>query len=454
MQELAEVRAHLAALQKKRFLPSSEKMPPMPREVKKLRPANADEAKALRVQNQNAKKSLPTEIIDVPVPEASRSCPCNAPNFKEVGNGTPAVTYHYIAAHFRRIIYRRQTLACATCRSHLITAEIPGRLFDRSPYSPSFIAEIIVQKCEDGIPLYRIAKQFERQGIPMARSTMTDLFHRAADLLSPISQRMVERIRESYVVFADETTLKMQVSEKRAFMWTFLGASLTGFMFSPTRSGDVPMKVLGGSEGWLMVDLYTGYNKVTSSGNRMRAGCLAHARRKIFDAKDHNEALEALALIRDIYVVEHDAESTNLSGTEQHLAMRKTLSRPLMAKLLLWARRESKRHGPKSLLGKATGYLLRNRKPLTRFLDVIALPPDNNRSEAALRRVALGRKNYLFVQDEDSGENLAGLFSIIASCVQNKLNPVQYIHDVLIRLGEHPNQRIDELLPDRWKPVD
>ena len=125
-----------------------------------------------------------------------------------------------------------------------------------------------------------------------------------------------------------------------------------------------------------------------------------------------------------------------------------------MARLLCWARTQRRTHGPKTLLGRAAGYIVRNRKPLTRFLHVAKLPLDNNRSEAALRRVALGRKNYLFVGDEDSGKNIAGLFSIVASCVLNGINPVEYITDVLERISDHPASRIDDLLPDRWRPPD
>src|SRR5262249_23990951 len=139
-------------------------------------------------------------------------------------------------------------------------------------------------------------------------------------------------------------------------------------------------------------------------------------------------------------------------GTEAHLEMRRARSRPLVAMLLRWARHHRRGHPPKSLMGKATGYMLRNRKALTRFLYVAGLPPDNNRSEAALRRVALGRKNYLFVGHEKAGNNIAGLFSLIASCTANGLNPIAYLTDVLSRIGSHPNSKIDDLLPDRWRP--
>lgn len=455
-EKLEDFEQRFAALERRLLGPKTEKMPPMPDEVRKLRPAKPEDAKRLRQENARARAQLQTEIVPVPVPAKDRACPACGPEktkMKPVGNGTPSVTYHYIAAHFRRVIYQRETLAC-TCGRHIVTAPCPDKLTERSPYGASFVAALIVHKCEDGIPLYRMEKQFERVGIPLARSTMTDLFHRGAERLQPIADEIQRCVAASEIVFADETSLKMQSSPKRAFVWTFLGGALTSFVFSPTRSGEVPLKVLGDSQGELMADLYTGYNQVTLPGRRRRAGCLAHARRKVFEAKANPEAAAALEIIRDVYVVEHDAKEAGLQGTAEHLALRTTRTRPLMARLLLWARAQRRTHGPKSLIGRAAGFIVRNRKALTRFLYVPGLPPDNNRSEAALRRVALGRKNYLFVGHEEAGENIAGLFSIVASCTQNNLNPVQYLTDVLSRIDTHPQKKIRSLLPDQWKPLD
>lgn len=451
---MEELRQKLASLERRVLGPKSEKMPSMAGEVRKERPARAEDAKQRRAENLRVRKDVPTEVVPVRVPEADRTCPrCGNEELKRVGNGTPSETYVYVAAHFRRRVYQRETLSCS-CGRHIITAPCPEKLADRSPYSASFLAALIVHKCEDGIPLYRMEKQFERLGIPIARSTMNDLFHRGATLLAPIAARILVRIAQSEIVFADETSLKMQSSHKRAFVWTFLGDDLVGFVFSPTRSGSVPVSVLGESQGELMADLYTGYNAITVPGRRRRAGCLAHARRKVFEAKAEVEAQEALDLIRDVYVVEHDAREAGVEGTAEHLAMRSARTRPLMARLLAWARARRRTHGPKTLLGKAAGYIVRNRKPLTRFLYVSGLPPDNNRSEAALRRVALGRKNFLFVGHEDAGENIAGLYTIVASCVQNGVNPIEYVTDLLDRLSSHPHRDIDALLPDRWTPAE
>jgi transposase len=450
--ELEELRQKFAALERRVLGPKSEKMPPMAGEVRKKRPPDPEQAKARRRDNAAAREKLETEIVAVPLPDAVRLCPqCGGDALKPVGSGTPSAVYEYVAAHFRKRVYLRETRACS-CGEYIVTAPCPDKLADRCSYAPSFVAHLIVAKCDDGIPIYRLEKQYARSGVPIARSTMTDLFHRAAELLAPISRRILEIVGKSPIVFADETSIKMLGSSKRAFVWVFLAEKLVGFDFSTSRSGETPQRILGDSTGELMVDLYTGYNRVTAPGRRTRAGCLAHARRKIFEAKDVPEAASALDLIRDIYVVEHDVRAAGCQGTAAHLAIRRERSRPLMARLLVWARAQRRSSPPKSLMGTAARYIVRNHRALTRFLRVAALPPDNNRAEAALRRVALGRKNYLFVGHEHAGKNIAGLFSILASCSANGVNPLDYLADVLTRIHSHDHRRLDELLPDRWRP--
>jgi transposase len=124
-----------------------------------------------------------------------------------------------------------------------------------------------------------------------------------------------------------------------------------------------------------------------------------------------------------------------------------------MARLLCWARRQRGRHLPKGPMARAVNYLLTNHRALTRFLTDVRIPPDNNRSEAALRVVALGRKNFLYVGNEDAGENIAGLYSLVATCLAHGKNPIEYLKDVLMRISTHPQSRIAELLPDAWQPA-
>jgi len=450
--EIADLKQKLAALERRVLGPKSEKMPPMSGEVAKERPRDPEEAKRKRREALAAKASVETTTVDIPVPAEERQCPaCGNQELKTVGEGTPSSIYDYVRGHFRKRLYRRETLSCS-CGDYIVKAPPPDRVDDNCQYSASFIAFIIVSKCEDGLPFYRLAKMISRSGVPAARSTLTDLFHRGADLLAPLSARLIERVAEEQIVFADETSIKMLEGNKRAFIWTFLGGDLIGYEFSPDRSGETPSRVLGDSQGELVVDMYTGYNAITQPGKRRRAGCLAHARRKVFEAKEDPAAAAALEIIRDVYVVEHDARAAGIEGTSDHLELRRSRTRPLMARLLSWARDVRRTHNPKSPLGGAARYIARNHAALTRFTRVAALPPDNNRSEAALRRVALGRKNYLFVGNEDAGKNTAGLFSLVASCAHNEVDPIAYLSDVLVRVGSHPQSRIDELLPDKWRP--
>ena len=151
--------------------------------------------------------------------------------------------------------------------------------------------------------------------------------------------------------------------------------------------------MLGASAGTLVVDMYTGYNEVTSTGGRTRAAYLAHARRRFFDALSYApEARIPLELIRDVYVVEHDAKAEGIARTDAHTRLRNARSRPIMDRLHAWLEERKDQYAPKSAIASAVRYALNSWEELTRFLDDARIPPDNNRSESALRVVALGRK--------------------------------------------------------------
>ena len=453
--EVEKLKTDFDLLKKQLLGPKSEKMPPpVPRGTASSPEEKRAEARRKRREAAVAKEALVTESVQANVPEPQRTCPhCRRDNLKTVGDGKASTIFDYVPGYFRRRVTARETLACP-CGQYIVTAPAPDRVGDKTRYSASFIAHLVTAKCGDSIPLYRLETQYRRIGIPIARSTMTDLFHRAAFELAPLSRRLVERVASAEIVLADETGIRMQGTTKRAFMWTFIAGNLIAFRFSVDRSGETPAKVLGGTQGTLVVDAYTGYNRVTGVGKRTRAGCLAHARRKLFEAKDAaHEVHEALEIIRDVYIVEHEAKERRLVGTPEHLTLRESRTRPLMARLFRWLRHHRGRHPPKGLMGRAVRYALNNRRELTRFLYDARIPPDNNRSESALRVVALGRKNFLFVGHEDAGNNIAGLYSLIATCTACGVNPLDYIRDVLMRVAVHPHVRIDELLPDAWRPA-
>jgi transposase len=452
--KLEDVIGQLEAIKRQVLGKKSDKMPPMNREVRKKRPADPAEAQAERRKNAELRAAR-VETKDVPhkAPEAERSCPhCARRDLRPVGEGKESFVWDYVPGYFRRYRHVRETLAC-TCGQHIVTAPGPDSSIEQTRYGDGLRAYVVTSKCADAMPLYRLAKQFRRLGIPIPRSTLTDLFHQVAKALLPLSERLVQLAAACDVVLADETPMKMQRLDKKGYVWTFIGGDIIVYRFSPNRSAETPSAVLGDSKGVLVVDMYTGYNEVTRTKHRERAACLAHARRKLFDALSAvPEAKTALELIRDVYVVEHDAKTAGVVRTIEHLRMRQARSKPLMGRLHALLTEEKTKHLPKGPMGKAISYILGNWKELTRFLDDVRLPPDNNRSEAALRIVALGRKNFLFVGDEDSGKNIAGLYSLVATCEAAGKNPLAYLTDVLSRIGEHPMSRLDELLPHLWQP--
>ena len=186
----------------------------------------------------------------------------------------------------------------------------------------------------------------------------------------------------------------------------------------------------------------------------LRAGRASRRNYADWERRQHvPEAKEALSLIAGMYRVEHEAERRGIVGTPAHLTLRRELARPLYVRLLLLARETRRAHAPKTLLGRAARYTWRNQVALGRCLKDARIPLDNNRAENAMRLVALGRKNFLFVHSEEAGKELALLYSLVVSCTRVGVNPVEYVADVLDRLGAITDaDELAELLPHRWKP--
>ncbi len=181
---------------------------------------------------------------------------------------------------------------------------------------------------------------------------------------------------------------------------------------------------------------------------------MSHARRKFFEALAVAVgARQALNFILELYRVEREAKATSIQGTAAHLDLRQLKSRPVMEQFQAWLNAQQPLHTPKSLLGKAITYALNNWKALCLFLTDARIPLDNNASEQALRIAALGRKNFLFVGNEEAGHNIATLYSLVMTAIARGLNPESYLADVLIRIQDLPDSRLHELLPQNWKPL-
>src|SRR5260370_18900414 len=168
------------------------------------------------------------------------------------------------------------------------------------------MAHLVTAKCADSIPLYRLAKSYRRTGIPIARATMGDLFHASAEAAKPLAERLLTLIRQENLVLADETPIRVQAEKRtrKSYVWTFRTGKLIAYRYSPSRSGQTPVDVLGGTQGYLVVDGFTGYNRITVPEERIRVGCWAHVRRKFFAAiPTAPEAQQLLDLILGLYRV-------------------------------------------------------------------------------------------------------------------------------------------------------
>ena len=430
----------------------------MPR-VKTGESPTPEEVQATRKERAEAKAQTPTVRVEHKVPDALRKCTaCGRTDLAPMGAGKCTFVWEFVPAKFVRLEHVQEVLRCP-CGGCVVTAPGAPKVVEKGKYGASFLAHIAVAKCADHLPIYRLEKELARKGAPVARSTMNELLHRTSALLAPVWTRLLDVIRTRDIVLADETRLRIlkdaSGKPKTGFVWTFGAADERGgfdvaYHFADSRSGATPKALLEGTKGVLLVDGYSGYNDVENVSSRRRAACLAHARRYFFDAlKTAAIAQEALDIITELYRVEHDAKAQGLS-TDSHLEFRKLRAGPIREKFKDWLDEQQPRHPPKSPLGAAIRYTLAQWQELGVFLEDARVPLDNNASERSLRRIALGRKNYLFVGDVESGKSLAGLYSLVATCESRGINPFDYLADVLTRVQDHPAKAIDELLPAQW----
>jgi len=452
---------HENAQLKKAVLGSRSEKSKMPR-IKTGAPATPEQVQKTRRDRAAAKAQAPTVRVEHKVPDAERQCTvCGNAKLEPLGDGKTTSVWEFVPARFVRVEHVQEVLRCR-CNGFVVTAPGAPKVVEKGQYGASFLAHLAVSKCADHTPIYRLEKAFARQGVPVARSTMNELLHRASAILEPVWTRLLDVVRVRPVVGADETRLRIVRDKsgktKNGFVWTFnarddAGGLDVAYVFAEDRSGSTPKTLLEGTKGVLLVDGYSGYNVVDEVSSRRRAACHAHLRRYFHDALPTAPvAQEMLDLVAELYVAEHAADEQRLVGRAK-LEFRKQRAGPVRSRMRTWLDAHRERHPPKSPIGAALRYAENQWEQLGVFLDDERVPLDNNGSERALRRVALGRKNYLFVHDVERGESIAGLYSLVATCEARGINPFEYLADMLARVQDHPAGAIDELLPGAWAAV-
>ncbi len=347
----------------------------------------------------------------------------------------------------------------------IITASKPSMPIDKGLPGPGLLAHVIVSKYADHLPLYRQENISERQGVKIPRSTSCDWMAACAELLRPLYDLMVTCILQSAWLHTDDTPVKNlghQPGETdKGRFWIYYGDRThpyNAFDFTVNRKRDGPQNFLADFSGYLHADAFTGYDALYLPSPRpgkepiKEVACNAHARRKFHEAKlsDELRAHQALGYYRALYILEGGATANNFDD-DQRLAMRQDLSVPLLKEFKTWLDKERDQVLPKSPMAEAIGYALNNWTALIRYTEAGFLSIDNNVAEREMKRIAIGRKNWLFVGSETGGRTAAVLFSFTSTCHRLRVDPWAYLQDVLTRLPRMSAEHLPELLPDRWQ---
>jgi transposase len=401
---------------------------------------------------------LPREEIVIDVED--KTCACCGGRKHRIGEDV-SERLDVIPARFKVIVTRRPKYACAACAGEVVQAPAPERLIENGIPTEALVAHVLVAKYADHSPLYRQAQIYARQGITLDRSTLADWVGRAAFALRPVQARLLEQLKQSTKLFADETTAPVldpgRGCTKKGQLWAYArderpwaGTALpaVAYIYAPDRKHARPAEHLAGFSGTLQVDGYGAYADLAEAGNVELAFCWSHVRRRFYEIQAATPApiaAEALVRIAALYAIE--AEIRGRTADERRQA-RQLRTKPLIDALLAWLKAKLAAVSGKSTIAEAIRYALSRWDGLARFLDDGRIEIDSNVVERSMRPIALGRKNHLFAGSDGGGMHWAVIASLIETCKMNDLDPEAYLRDVLTKIvARHPMRRIDELLP-------
>ncbi len=425
-----------------------------------------DDRAAPRRKKRPGRRPLPehlprTQVVHELSPE-ERACPCCGEQRSEIGSET-SEQLEIVPAKFFVIEHVRVKYACRHCEEHVAIAPKPPQPIDKGLPGPGLLAYVTLGKYGDHMPLYRLEEMSARHGVSLRRGTLCQWVAAAADLAAPLVKRMRELlVTQSRIIATDDTTVKLLdglIGKARtARFWAYLGDKRHPhivFDFTDSRRRDGPAKFLAGYAGYLQADAFSGYDAIyhDSQGKILEVACWAHCRRYWWEARDADpqRAHGALSYLGRLYQIE---QAMAEKSPEEKLAARREHALPILAAMRAWLDTfEEGRLLPKSPLTKAYQYTRNQWEALVRYTENGELAIDNNASERMMKIPAIGRKNWLFVASQTGGQRAAILFSLVASCKANQVEPWAYLNDVFSRLPSIPpenTEQLDRLLPNRW----
>jgi transposase len=343
-------------------------------------------------------------------------------------------------------------------QANVVIADLPQRPIPNGKVGVSLLAYLMVAKFVDHLPFYRINKQFERDfEVSIAASTMSDWFKQTCQLLEPLHDRLKQKLLQSGYLQVDESPLKVLDADKpksthQGYCWVYHDPvdKTILFDYQKGRGKNGPKQLLSNFKGYIQCDGYVVYDKLSSQTPGIRlAGCLVHARRYFHQAKDNDSerANYVLKLFAQVYKLEKEAKQLDLESKQ---AVRLEKMKPIYLQLKQWCMDQLPNLLPKSSIAKAISYYLKQYPKLIAVFEDPMLELDNNLVENKIRPLALGRKNYLFAGSHPAAKRLAMMYTFIASCKANNVNPSAYLKSVLTKLPSTAINNLDHLLPNQY----
>lgn len=471
--ELARLHDIIAALRRHRFGARSEKL-----DDEQLEMAFEDTETALGViaasldavavvpreprRRKTNRGHLPAHLerVEQVVDIENEVCGCCGGTLHVIGEDV-AERLDVVPATFRVLVTRRPRYGCRGCEAAPVQAPAPAHIITGGLPSEALVAQVLVSKYADHLPLYRQAQIYARQGVELDRSTLADWTGRAAWWLRPLRDHLLSMLKRSGKLFADETVAPVldpgRGRTKRGQLWAYArddrpwggdDPPAVAYRYAPDRAAEQPVEHLAGFRGVLQVDGYTGYRKLARAGEVQLAFCWAHVRRRFFEQAAGGTqpvATDVLARIARLYAVEADIRGQSADARRN---ARQERSRPLIDDLRRVLEMRLCQVSRKGRLAEAIRYALNHWDGLCRFLNDGRIELDSNTVERSIRPLTLNRKNALFAGSDDGGDNWAVIASLIETAKLNRVDPQAWLTDTLTRLaGGHHINALSDLMP-------
>lgn len=338
-------------------------------------------------------------------------------------------------------------------KTEILIADSPELPIPGGIAGPGMLADTIVRRWQDHLPLNRLEGIYAREGLDFAKSTICGWHEKLAELAEPIVEAMHKDALKQPYLCTDATGVLVQAPEKcrRGYFWVLVAPELhVLYKYSRSHDSKAVDRMLADYQGYLVADAHSVYDHLYEAEKILEAGCFAHARRYFFKSleSDPERARAALGMINALFRIERENESATRAQLEK---IRQRKSRAIVERFFQWCDAEASKVLDDTPISKAIGYSRNQKKALCRFLDDGRLPLSNNISERNLRRQVIGRKNWMFVGNDDGGEVNAIFTSLLASCQLHGIEPWAYLRDVLCLLPGWKKHRALELAPAYWK---